>query len=136
MAIDPELWMWERARRLLDEVDRLQDRLLDRGSGRPSRRCWRPAVDVFEIPDGLIVLAALPGVDPAQVQVGVQAGRVVIRGSRRLPMGLRGAHVHRLEIPHGEFERVVPLPSGSFEIEAPRFCDGCLMLVLKRGGDQ
>lgn len=93
-------------------------------------------MDVFEVPDGLIVLAALPGVDPKQVHVGVQAGRVVIRGTRRLPMGLRGAHVHRLEIPHGEFERIVPLPSGSFEIQAPRFCDGCLMLVLKRGGGQ
>jgi len=40
--------------------------------------------------------------------------------------------VHRLEIPHGRFERRVALPPGSYEVERKELVNGCLLLGLKK----
>jgi len=129
---DPTAWMWEEALELLERADRLQHRffrLQRSGQACPS---WEPPVDVFEVEDELIVLVALPGVRPQELEVLMEASTLIIRGLRPIPAICRNALISRLEIPHGAFERRIGLPPGEFELRQQVLRDGCLGLTLAR----
>jgi HSP20 family molecular chaperone IbpA len=87
-------------------------------------------VDVVETASALWVLVALPGVDAASVRVELQEHELMVCGERALPAEFRSAVVHRLEIPHGRFERRVGLPPGTYEVAQRALQDGCLVLSL------
>ena len=125
---DPETWMWQRARAILEQADRGQRPVRPRESG--GRPTWEPPADVFETPTEVWVVVALPGVEPSDVSVEFDGQGVTVRGSRHLPSGFRGAGVHRLEIPHGHFERFVELPPGTYELGRHSAIDGCFFLRL------
>lgn len=128
---DPESWMWARARAILEQADRLQ-----RGvrPGRPGARlpCWEPPVDVFETATEVWIVVALPGVDPARTTVEIEGSGLLVHGDRALPPAFKKADVHRLEIPHGRFERRVDLPPGTYELGRREALDGCLFLSLRK----
>ena len=130
MAGSPfDLWMWERANALLAQAERLQRQFFQ-----PVSRKWQPPIDVFETKDSFLVLVALPGVDPARVEVLLEGGRLVVRGSRSLPVPCQKAILHRMEIPCGEFERWVELPAGQYEPGGQEFVNGCLIFSMKKVG--
>jgi len=130
---DPtETWMWERARAMLEQADRLQRSFAAPqrpGTRRPS---WEPPVDVFESSEELWVIVALPGVDPESVRVELAGNMLVVGGERPLPPNFRSAQVHRLEIPHGRFERRVGLPPAGYDVAGQELLHGCLFLTLKK----
>src|SRR5690606_37570887 len=102
-------------------ADRLQRQMFQPAASSPRRApAWEPPVDVFETATDLRVLAALPGIDPGQIQVAIDDGVLIIAGERRLRPELQGAVIHRLELPQGRFERRLALPAGRFEVEPPR----------------
>jgi len=124
--------MWERARSLLDRADRLQKNFFAPqrpGTRRPS---WEPPVDMFESENELWILVALPGVSAASVAIELSPAGLLVCGERALPQVIRSAMVHRLEIPHGRFERRVALPAGTYEIRRRELEGGCLTLVLTK----
>ncbi len=129
---DPETWMWERAREMLDYADRAHRQLFSPGRPGGGTPGWEPPVDIFETPRELWVLVALPGVAPDGIEVEVQGTGLRIHGVRPLPPAFRKAVVHRLEIPHGRFERCVDLPAGTYELIERRVTKGCLFLNLKK----
>jgi HSP20 family molecular chaperone IbpA len=130
---DPsETWMWERARSLLEQADRIQRNFFAPqrpGTRRPS---WEPPADVFETQSQVWVLVVLPGVTPESVEVELFQNDVTVCGERPQPPAFRAAVVHRLEIPHGRFERRVALPPGTYELERRELVNGCLLLGLKK----
>jgi HSP20 family protein len=93
---------------------------------------WEPPVDVLETATGLLVIVALPGVRPDEMESVVGNGELTVRGIRRWPMLQEPARVHRIELPHGRFERRVPLPPGAYQLVGQDHTDGCLLLTLKR----
>jgi HSP20 family protein len=93
---------------------------------------WEPPVDVLEVESGLLVVVALPGVRRADMDVVIGSGELLVRGTRRWPIAERPAKVHRLELPHGRFERRLPLPPGAFQLLGEEYTDGCLLLTLRR----
>lgn len=123
-------WMWAEACELLDRAERLQ-RHFFQPPHRP-HAAWEPPVDVFETPDALWVVVALPGVAAAQVELFIENGGLVVTGVRALPGVVRGAQIRRLEIPTGRFERRISLPPGRFELVERRVVDGCLSLGLRK----
>lgn len=130
---DPsETWMWERARSLLDQADKLQRTFF--APARPGTRSpsWEPPADVFETPTEVWVLVTLPGVTPDSVRVEIFQNDVTVCGVRAQPPAFRSATVHRLEIPHGRFERRVSLPPGRYEIAHQELVNGCLFLGLSK----
>ncbi len=127
---DPETWMWERARALLEQADRLQRGFCLPGRPGTTRPSWEPPVDVFETATELWVLVALPGVEPERVEVELTATHLVVSGERALPRAFRSAAVHRLEIPHGRFERRVGLPPGRYTRTQTEIVHGCLFVNL------
>ncbi|MFN5720773.1 MAG: Hsp20/alpha crystallin family protein [Bradyrhizobium sp.] len=96
------------------------------GGSEPS---WEPPMDVIETEQEILILVALPGVDPDQVEAALDGGTLVISGRRTLPPELRNARILRLELPQGRFERRITLPTGRYTIS--RFAaHGCVGLRL------
>ena len=126
---EPAMLMWAEACELLERADRLQRQFFG-----PTRSAvWEPPVDVFETAQALWIIAALPGVRATQLDVAIVDGGVVIAGERSLPVQSR-AIIHRLELPHGRFERRIALPAGRYELEQRDLADGCLILGLRKLG--
>ena len=125
------VWMWERARSLLEEAERLHRHFFVPAGG-SRRAAWMAPADVFEARGEVHILVAMPGVDPQHVDVVFEGGSVHVRGCRYLPSSVRDAVISRLEIPHGCFERSISLPRGRFEVVRREMQNGCLTLVLKR----
>lgn len=129
---DPKSWMWSDAVEMLARAERLHRELFRPAPGRPRTACWEPPVDMLETERELLVLAALPGVDPEHITLTIEDGTLLIAGQRVLPPQLRTATIHRLELPQGRFERRLALPPGRYEMTAPQMIDGCLAVVLRK----
>lgn len=122
-------WMWGQALELLESAERLQRQFFQPGSGRGG--CWEPPVDVYQSGDELWILVAVPGVAHEAVEVLIEETVLIVRGERPLPRPAQGAVIHRLEIPHGHFERRIGLPPGHYQLLQRTFDSGCLVLGLR-----
>jgi HSP20 family protein len=67
-------------------------------------------VDVFEKDNQIIVKAALPGVDPKDVDIRVTDGILHIRAETRDEKDVNDEHYHRHEYRYGRFSRSFRLP--------------------------
>lgn len=123
--------MWAEACEALARAERLQRQFFRLGE-RGTRPVWEPPVDIFENGAELCIVAALPGVEPSGVEIGVEDGVLIIAGERPAPALQRAAAIHRLEIPQGRFERQIALPEGRYELTRRDLADGCLTLVLRK----
>ena len=122
---DPMNWMLSEALNSLTRGERLRQQF-----GRQDA-CWEPPIDVLETDRELLILIALPGVAPDNVETVIHDGVLIISGQRTLPPELRNARIRRLELPQGRFERRIALPSGRYAIS--RFVmDGCVALRLAK----
>jgi len=70
---------------------------------------WVPAIDVVETPQDVIVLADLPGVDPASIDLSVTGNVLSLRGEKPAGDFPEGAGAIR-ERHFGAFHRQVSLP--------------------------
>ncbi len=131
MAQDSDTWMWERARSIVDRADRIHRRFFQLSNASGERPTWEPPVDVFQTATELWILVALPGVQVEGIEARLEGGELIVAGQRALPAAFRRAHVHRLEIPYGRFERRIPLPVGRYELGSRQIVDGCLALAFK-----
>jgi len=128
---DLETWMWAEACETLARAERLHRQFFRLGEA-GARPVWEPPVDIFESGAELSIVAALPGVEPSRLEIGVEDGVLIITGERPMPQPQRDAAIHRLEIPQGRFERRIALPAGRFELAQRELADGCLTLVLRK----
>jgi HSP20 family protein len=109
------------------------DRLHREGFG-ATPGAWEPPVDVLETETDLLVVIALPGVARDEVEVVVGHGELTVRGIRRWPCLQRPTRVYRIELPHGRFERRLPLPPGAYQLAGQEHKDGCLVLTMRKLG--
>lgn len=119
--------MWSAALAVLARSERLNAEM-----SWPAPSGWEPASDILETEDGLLVVVALPGVRPEDTEIVVTPGELVVRGTRRWPTAQRPVRVHRVELPHGRFERRLDLPQGAYQMLGQDHVDGCLLLTLRR----
>jgi HSP20 family molecular chaperone IbpA len=89
-------------------------------------------VDVLETDSEVLILAALPGVDPDAVETVIEDCALLMSGDRILPRELETAVIHRLELPQGRFERRVPLPPGRYDGVRRVSANGCLLISLHK----
>ncbi|MDB5971221.1 MAG: heat shock protein Hsp20 [Hydrocarboniphaga sp.] len=130
MSRNETLWMWAEACDVLERADRLQRQFFHPARG-SAQAGWEPPVDVFESGHALWVIVALPGVAPDDVELIIDGNMLIVAGLRSLPRELRGAAIHRLELPAGRFERRIAL-QGRFELVERRLENGCLTLGLHK----
>jgi len=68
-----------------------------------------PPINVFEDHDGTVIIAELPGLDPAKIEISGQGRTLALRGERKRDEGLNPSGYHRRERPFGEFSRSIQL---------------------------
>lgn len=128
-------WMWSEACEMLARAERLHHEFFRLGAQSAQRPAWEPPVDVFETEGEVIVLVALPGVEPDKIHMVIDGNHLVVAGTRVIPAVLRQALIHRLELPQGRFERRIPLPSGRYSSMRPAKENGVLMVLLNKQSD-
>lgn len=74
---------------------------------------WIPAVDIREEPQSYVILADIPGVDPAQIEITMENGVLSIRGERRLEGAAERASYRRVERVRGSFYRRFSMPDNA-----------------------
>ncbi len=75
---DPQNWMWSEAVEMLARAERMHRQFFQPSeAGRPA---WEPPVDVLETEHAVLVLIALPGVAPDQVEAAIEDGSLVVSG--------------------------------------------------------
>lgn len=130
---DPKKWMWADACELLDRAERIQRQFFQLGISTANRPTWEPPADIYETETMLVILVALPGVSPAQIEVSIdENGVLAVSGERPLPPEARTADIYRMEIPHGRFARHIELPPGRFVLEQQDVANGCVLLRLRK----
>lgn len=125
---------------LQDRMNRLFEEAAERRShagedeGEIERADWVPAADVYENDSEYTLALDLPGIDRSALEVNLDDGRLVIRGTRAASEGSRA---RRAERPQGRFVRSFSLPDvverGSITAD---YKDGVLLLHLPKRGEQ
>jgi HSP20 family molecular chaperone IbpA len=153
--------LWADALSLRDDLDRWLQGLLEApaGAAGPGELGWIPSVNVHETDDEMVVQVEVPGLDPADLDLMVTAGGLIIRGEKRevreerppgvrvTPEGLivrgdtRGSRddrrrgVYIAECRYGSFVRTVPLPPGiDVDRAEARVANGVLTVRFPRVG--
>jgi HSP20 family protein len=126
-------WMWAEACELLARAERMHGTFFRVRSGAEAR-AWEPPVDVLETERAVLVLVALPGVNPDRVEAAIEGGDLVFSGTRVLPIEMQTAIIHRLELPQGRFERRIRLPAGRYGAVQRSAADGLLLIALLKSG--
>lgn len=92
-----------------------------------------PPINLWTSPQGAILRAEIPGIDPEKLEVTVHRNTVTLRGAREAESLAEGAVMLRQERPIGEFARRTTLP---FRVDpdkaSSRFENGILTLELPR----
>jgi HSP20 family protein len=86
----------------------------------PRRTPWRPAVDLYESPDGYVVEIDLPGIAPEEVRILVGVQSLTVTGTRpRPPQDMVSRQYERQ---CGAFHRTLELPQAIVPREARAAC--------------
>jgi HSP20 family molecular chaperone IbpA len=134
MADLPNSWMWSEACEMLARAERMHREFFRPGRAVLRAPSWEPPADVIETERAVLVLVALPGVDPDRVEAAIDGSDLLVAGSRVLPVELRTAVIHRLELPQGRFERRIPLPAGRYSAVRRSVLHGCILITLEKPG--
>jgi HSP20 family protein len=136
-AMDPNVfrgWMWSEACAVLARAERLQREMFRPVPSPSGIPYWEPPIDVLETDEQVLILVALPGVNPNGVDAVIADGYLLLAGARILPEELQTAVIHRLELPQGRFERRIRLPAGRYGAIRRTASDGCLLISLQKTG--
>ncbi|MEX0934227.1 MAG: Hsp20/alpha crystallin family protein [Candidatus Saccharimonadales bacterium] len=91
------------------------------------------AVDVYQTKDNIVVLAATPGVNKADLDLSIVESTLTIRGSRKEDEKIRTSDYLVKECYWGEFSRSIILPTQVREEEAEaELRDGMLRIVIPK----
>ncbi|WP_266168176.1 Hsp20/alpha crystallin family protein [Dyella subtropica] len=97
----------------LGDIRQVFDRLLsldEVDQARAEAGHWVPRVDIKEDDKRFVILADIPGIDPADIEVSMDKGVLVIKGERKRESQEEGARFTRQERAHGAFFRRFALP--------------------------
>jgi len=121
-------------RQLRQEIDRLFNGMLNTAGevGWPWPVRGRPALNVWETKEAVLVETELPGVKPEQLDVSVIGDELSLKVERS-DVEQEGVTYHRRERPVGSFARVVrlPVPVDAGRVEAD-LRNGVLTITLPK----
>jgi len=96
-------------------------------------RTWKPAVDIYETPEALVLFVDIPGMRREEIEVTLEENVLRIAGYRpgAVPEGVRTCH--QMEIDSGPFERrlCIDVPIDARRITA-QYQDGFLRITLPK----
>jgi HSP20 family protein len=119
----------------IETLRRQMDQMFDEvvGSERQSAISWKPAIELQDTEDNLVLRAEIPGVDGKDINVQVTREAVAISGEHRFEKKTEEKGFFRSEFRYGNFQRVIPLPVAiqNEQVKAD-FKDGILTLTLPK----
>jgi HSP20 family protein len=115
------------------DIDDLFGRFFGQMSGESGQQAegsypsWTPAVEGWEEEGHWVIKAALPGVDPKDVEVALTDNQLTIKGQRKQTGETKRDTYFARELIYGAFERSFTMPEGvdAAKINA-RYTDGIL----------
>lgn len=94
---------------------------------------WRPAVDIYDTDNAIVIKAELPGIKKDYVSIDVKGNVLTIKGERSFDKEIKEENYYRKERSFGKFQRSFSLPeavnpeaikanfkNGVLEIEVPK----------------
>jgi HSP20 family protein len=118
------------------EIDRLFEDIFAR---RPTRELapftveWEPLVEMFETDTEVVVRAALPNIDPKQVDITVTNDTITLKGETKHAEEQKGRNYYRRELQYGSFLRTLPLLAEVKSAEAKAlYNDGVLEVKVPK----
>jgi len=119
--------------RMEEEMESLMERFWGKDEGWVAPPTFSPTVDLVETETQFEVTVDLPGLKPEEVDVELKNGGLWISGKREEEKEENSKTYHRVERRHGEFRRILPLPSTIDEekVEA-KFEDGVLKIFVPK----
>ena len=94
---------------------------------------FRPAFDVSETENELIVRAEIPGMEKKDIDIHLTDGVLTIKGEKRHEKEDKEENYHRIERSYGAFSRTIRLP---FDVETDKvdatYKDGVLKVMLPK----
>ena len=117
------------------EMQRHIDRIFEQIAGlrREPELTWKPAVELKNTEEYVILRAEIPGVSGKDLDIQVTREAVAIAGDRRYDRKAQDKGLFRTEFRYGKFHRVIPLPVAvvNDQVKA-EFKDGILTLTLPK----
>ncbi len=101
---------WNIVDMLHRDLDRLAARRIPGADGDAAVTDWVPAVDIIEEKERFVLRADVPGVDPADIEVSMDAGVLSVAGQRKQEARDEDAGLQRMERVSGRFFRRFSLP--------------------------
>lgn len=102
---------WELHKKFEDFFESASRRLTPGLFRLPLSNKWKPAVDVYETANEIIVLVDLAGVNKEEIEVTFDGDSLRIVGTRRDMTSTPKVRLHQMEIDFGNFERSVVIPA-------------------------
>ena len=100
---------------------------------RYSTNSWKPAVELQDTDENLVLRAELPGIEGKDINIQVTREAVAISGEHRYEKKAEDKGVLRSEFRYGKFQRVISLPVAIQNDQAKAdFNNGILTLTLPK----
>jgi HSP20 family protein len=129
---------WDPFRELVG-MRQTMDRLLEGGYVRPSRPLvglteWaQPSLDMYQTPKEVVIKAALPGVDPEDVEIEIAGNTLTIKGEIKQEEKSEEDDYLCRECHYGSYYRAITLPqSVKGDNAEATFEDGILTLTVPK----
>jgi HSP20 family protein len=118
----------------IERLERMLGGVFGEREGLGPAQSWMPAVDIYEDPNGEMVLKAeLPGIRRDDIRVSMEGQMVLLEAERHLDTEVQRDRFHRIERGYGAFRRSFTLPA---TVDASRisaeYQDGVLTVRLPR----
>jgi len=111
-----------------EEMDRSLDLPMVRGL-----RAFVPAMDVYQDKDNVYIDTALPGIDPAKVEITVENDILTVKGATQKKSEVEDKNYYRKEVQSGSFYRSVALPTHVLGDKAKaEFSEGLLKITVPK----
>jgi len=116
---------------LRNQMDQMFDQLAN--VDRDYSTNWKPAVELQDTEDSLILRAEVPGIEGKDLDIRVTREAVAISGEHRYEKKTDERGYFRSEFRYGKFQRVIPLPVPiqNEQVQA-EFKNGILTLTLPK----
>ncbi|MDQ1330847.1 MAG: hypothetical protein QG578_1112 [Thermodesulfobacteriota bacterium] len=94
---------------------------------------WKPAVDIYDNADNIVINAELPGVEKKDVTVEIKDNIITLKGERSINKEVKEENYYRKERCFGTFQRSFTMPDavGSDKVKA-NFKDGVLKVEIPK----
>ena len=114
--MNPVHSIWNASNALPEEIRQAFDRFLqpaDSDASNVVTSQWAPRVDIREDEQRFVILADIPGVDPAQIDVSMEKGILTIKGECDDATAESNGKFTRVERARGAFHRRFALPDSA-----------------------